>query len=58
MTADDRSELVLKVGPLAIFRSSSLEYGEKRGEMPNIRRCYTVAVDPNWLDDVARSNCV
>jgi hypothetical protein len=49
--ANDGSELVSEVGPLAIFRSSSLEYGEKRGDLPYIRPCYTVAVNPNWLDD-------
>jgi hypothetical protein len=45
----DDSELVIEIGPLAIFRGSSLEF-EQAGESPTIRPCYTVAVNPNWLD--------
>lgn len=48
----DASELVLEVGPLALFRSSSLEFSEKQtGEGPTLHPCYTVAVNPDWLDD-------
>jgi hypothetical protein len=46
----DDSELVIEIGPLAIFRGSSLEF-EQAGESPTIRPCYTVAVNPKWLDD-------
>jgi hypothetical protein len=46
----DDSELVAEIRPLALFRSSSLEF-EDEGEMPTIRPCYTVVVNPKWLDD-------
>jgi len=47
----DDSELVLEVGPLAIFRGSSLEYKDGRTDVePAVHSYYTVAINPNWLD--------
>jgi hypothetical protein len=48
----DDSELVLEVGPLAIFRGSSLAYKDGRRDVqPAIRPYYTVAINPYWLDE-------
>ena len=51
----DDSELVLEVGPLAIFRGSSLAYKDGRRDVePAIRPYYTVAINPYWLDEGVR----
>jgi hypothetical protein len=43
----DDSELVLEVGPLAIFRGSSLAYKDGRRDVePAVRPYYTVAINP------------
>jgi hypothetical protein len=44
----DGSELVIEIGPLAIFRGSRLDY-ERVGD-PTTRPFYTVAVNANWLE--------
>ena len=49
------SELVIEVGPLAIYRGSSLDLDEFGGQ-PGVRPFYTVAIAPRWLDDSGEVN--
>jgi hypothetical protein len=48
----DDSELVMQVGPFAIFRGSNLIFDDKGSNQgPTVQPYYTLAIGKQWLDE-------